>query len=325
MPKRIAYNKPRRKAVKKAVLSLSWDEAVKQFQAHLSGPGEASSYTRNHYARDLDRFKDWWAIDPTRKDILLELPALVTSDLKDYREFLREQLVCTDTKRPRLRKAATVNAILSAVRSLLVWAEEAGVIKEVPRMPKRVKAMKPVYKAVPIPDQKRVVRAIERGRSKRDLAITLVFLDAGLRVAELCALLWRDIKLTRGSSEIYVWHGKGDKQRTVNLSSRARLALVALAKDCQAPDKPVFKSRKQGKALTPRGVQDVIMKYAKNIGLHISPHQLRHSFATDALARGNSITSVQAALGHQAVATTLLYATASPADMRRLVERGEEE
>ena len=326
MPKRIAYNKTRKKPLKQASDPLAWDEAVKQFHSHLDGPGEAARYTRQHYERDLDRFRDWWTtIDATRKELPLEPDGLVASDLKDYRDFLRAELVCKRTKRPRLRKAATVNAIMSALKSFLAWAESNQVTKEAPPMPKRVKAARPVYKAVPIPDHKRLVRAVERGRSKRDIAIVLVLLDEGLRVAELCALLWRDVKLVRGSSEIYVWHGKGDKQRTVTLSSRARLALLALAELGKVPNEPIFKSRKKGEALKPRGIQDILNKYARGLGLHISPHQLRHSFATDALARGNPITAVQATLGHQAVATTLLYATSSPADLRRVVERGEEE
>jgi integrase/recombinase XerC len=325
MPKRIAYNKTRRKTPKKTSDSLTWDEAVKRFLSHLSGPGEAARYTRQHYERDLDRFKDWWKSDAARQDVTLELAGLVASDLKDYRDFLRTELVRVGTPQQRLRKASTVNTILAAVKSFLAWAQDTGLVEDAPTMPKRVKSARPVYKAVPIPDQKRLVRAIERGRNKRDLAIVMVLLDGGLRVAELCSLLWRDVKLVRGSSEIYVWHGKGDKQRSVVLSSRARLALVALAELGKVPDEPVFKSRKGGAALQPRGVQDILNKYARGLGLHISPHQLRHSFATDALARGNQIPAVQATLGHRSSATTLMYATSSPADLRRVVERGEEE
>ena len=323
MPKRIAYNKNRKAFTVKP--TLAWSEAVKRFMIHLNGPGEASRYTIGHYQRDLDRFAAWWTNDPPRLMIPLVPSELVASDVKDYRDFLRTELVRKGTPHERLRKAATVNAITSALKSFLVWCEESHLIEEAPPMPKRVKSTKPVYKAVPIPDQKRLLRAIERGRNKRDLAIVLVLLDGGLRVAELCSLLWRDIRLVRGSSEIYVWHGKGDKQRSVALSSRARLALLALAELGQVPDEPVFKSRKGGVAMKPRGVQDILNKYARAVKLHISPHQLRHSFATDALARGNQIPAVQATLGHRSPATTLMYATSSPADLRRVVERESQE
>ncbi len=318
MAKRITQNKRARKDVKTA---SGWDECVKEFMVYLNGPAEAARYTIDHYQRNLDRFRAWWDADPTRKGVMLDLPGLVGSDLKDFREFLRSETVGEGTARPRQRKAATVNTILAAVKSLLAWAVEAGVITEAPMAPKRVRSARPTYKAVPIPDQKRLLRAVERGKSERDMAIVLVLLDGGLRVAELCSLLWRDVKLLRGSSEIYVWHGKGDKQRTVALSSRARLALVAHAGKTPVPDAPVFKSRKGSARLTPRGVQDVLTKYARPLGMHISPHQLRHSFATDALARGNQIPAVQATLGHRSAATTLLYATSSPEDLRRVVER----
>ena len=88
------------------------------------------------------------------------------------------------------------------------------------------------------------------------------------------------------------------------------------------PVSPSSRVARKARLLKPRGVQDILNKYAPGaVKLKISPHQLRHSFATDALARGNQIPAVQATLGHRSPATTLMYATSSPADLRRVVER----
>jgi site-specific recombinase XerD len=82
----------------------------------------------------------------------------------------------------------------------------------------------------------------------------------------------------------------------------------------------VFVSR-LGKAMTPRSIQLLLDRYATPLGMSISPHCLRHTFALDSLARGNKLTAVQAILGHQSVTTTLSYDRASPDDLSRAVER----
>lgn len=328
-PKKSAtYNKRGGKLRPKATVSRrktapdNWAEAVKQFTAHLNGPAEASRLTIDHYGRDLEKFAEWW--DANRKDQLLSPGAILGSDIREWRDWLRTELIEPGTPRERIRKASSVNTLMAPLKSLLLWAADTGLISEPPVMPKRVKAVKPVYKAVPRPEQKRLLRAIEGKRVKRDLALTLVLLDGGLRIAELCALLWRDVALSARQAGLYVWHGKGDKQREVPLSNRARKALLEHRGSQRPPDEPVFTSRKGGGAMTPRAVQFMLRRYAKPLGIRVSPHMLRHSYATDALDRGNQVPAVQAILGHRSPMTTLGYCTASPENLRRAVERDDD-
>jgi len=324
--KNASYNKRaprhRSRASAKPVKGVyTWDEAVSRFLAYLNGQAEASPVTYDHYRRNLARFAVWW--DRNRKDQILDLAAIQTSDVRDWRDHLRVEVLEPGTPRERLRKAASVNTYVAALKSLLTWAEDSGVLTKAPETPRRVKAQKLVYKALPRTDHNRFVRAVEGKRNKRDLAIVLVLLDGGLRVAELCALLWRDISLSARKVDLLVWHGKGDKQRVVPLSNRARRALLELRGDGKGPGEPVFQSRKshKGGSMTARAVQLMLDKYAGPLGLSVSPHVLRHTCAKDMLDRGNPITAVQQILGHGSIVTTLGYCTSSPEDLRRAVER----
>jgi integrase/recombinase XerC len=318
-----SYYKVRNSARPRASAPVTWEEAVKRFLAHLVGPGEASPYTYDHYSKNLDHFRAWWVhAHPDRE---LEPRALLGSDLKDWKDFLREEKIAPATDRERTRKAGTVNAMMAAVKSFLNWCADNGILDEPPVMPKRVKAVKPGFKALTRVEQNRLLRAIEAKRVPRDLALVLVLLDGGPRIAELCALRWRDVELSARKGDLYIWHGKGDKERPIPLSNRARKALLDLRGDGFAPDDPVFASRKGGKPLTPRAVQLLLERYAQPLGLKVSPHMLRHSFATDALKRGVMVTTVQAILGHRSVTTTLGYCNSSPEDLRQAVEREKEE
>lgn len=301
---------------------LGWEAAVMQFSNHLLGPSEAMPATVLRYGRDLAKFKQWFATDPEREGISLEPSAVVGSDLRDFRDFLRNETVCVGTAAERKRKAGAVNSIMTALRSFFAWAHQARVIDEMPVMPRRVRAEKPGNKAVPPSHQKRILRIAERGRNKRDIAILMVLLDCGLRVSELVALRWRDVRLTRDAAEIYIWAGKGDKQGTVPLSDRARKALKDLAGDQIEPAAPVFTSRKGDKAITPRGVQKILESYGRLAGVKITPHMCRHACATDMLDRGEQVPTVMAVLRHRSVTTTLGYTHTTPEKIRKAVERG---
>ena len=148
----------------------------------LVGPAEASRYTVDHYRRDLEKFAAWWKA--SERDDQLSPGAILESDLRDWRDHLRAEEIDQGTPRERTRKAAAVNAVLSAIKSFMAWCETAGILANLPAMPKRVKSARPVYKAVPLIDQKRFRWAVERKGKKRDMALLLVLLDGGLRVAE---------------------------------------------------------------------------------------------------------------------------------------------
>lgn len=154
----------------------------------------------------------------------------------------------------------------------------------------------------------------------RDRAILETLFSTGLRVSELANLDRNHINLTRGE---FMIRGKGGKERIVFLSDAARYWLVEYLKNRPDNFKALFISKKdsQGKKskekelrgeeprLTPRSVERIVCKYALESGLvkKVTPHTLRHSFATDLLISGADIRSVQQMLGHANITTTQIY------------------
>ena len=151
-----------------------------------------------------------------------------------------------------------------------------------------------------------------RGTGERDLrntAILELFFSTGLRVSELCALN-DDLDLTQDSFSV---RGKGDKVRVVFLSPAAKGAVVAYLKARKDMAEPLFVSVPIGKAipsrLTSRSIERIIKKCAVKAGImkKVTPHVLRHVFATDLLQNGADIRSVQIMLGHSNISTTQIY------------------
>lgn len=149
----------------------------------------------------------------------------------------------------------------------------------------------------------------------RDKAILELLFSSGLRVSELCNLNRDHIDLKRGE---FMVRGKGQKDRPVFVSPEATECLAAYMKTRADTAKPLFirysgaktgDSEGESFRLNPRSVQRMVSHYAKLAGItkQVSPHTLRHSFATDLLMNGADLRSVQAMLGHSNIATTQVY------------------
>ena len=147
----------------------------------------------------------------------------------------------------------------------------------------------------------------------RDKAILELFFSTGLRVSELCNLD-QDLDLSRDEFSV---RGKGEKVRVVFLSDSAKIAIAAYIKARGDMSDALFvsygKGNKKGSKdlprLTPRSVERLVKQYAIKAGItrKVTPHIIRHSFATDLLENGADLRSVQALLGHANIATTQVY------------------
>ena len=146
---------------------------------------------------------------------------------------------------------------------------------------------------------------------KRDKAILEILYSSGLRVSELVGLNHADMDLGGGVLRV---RGKGKKERIVPVGRIAVQAIknyfaIKSPRDTgDSLEKPVFKNRLGGR-LTDRSVRRMILKYTRRISLakDVSPHMLRHSFATHMLDRGADLRSVQELLGHENLSTTQIY------------------
>ena len=154
----------------------------------------------------------------------------------------------------------------------------------------------------------------------RDRAILELLFSGGMRVSELCNLNRDQVNLERREFTI---RGKGNKDRPIFISPTAADAIEQYL--CSRSDnlKPLFLNNSrnvhkdvdegvdasEARRLTPRSVQRIVTKYARLAGItkHVTPHTLRHSFATDLLMNGADLRSVQSMLGHSNIATTQIY------------------
>ncbi len=151
----------------------------------------------------------------------------------------------------------------------------------------------------------------------RNHALLRVLYSAGLRVAEVCALRWRDAQERDDAGQLVVF-GKGGKTRVVLLSADTWRELDSLRggyPQGAGPDDPIFQT-KRGTALSPVQVWRIVKQAAKRAGLPdgVSPHWLRHAHASHALDRGATVSLVKETLGHASVATTGRYLHARPED-----------
>ena len=141
----------------------------------------------------------------------------------------------------------------------------------------------------------------------RDKAILELLFSTGLRVSELTSLNRDSLDLTRDEFSV---RGKGEKVRLVFLSPNAKTALKTyLAKRGDIEEALFINTKKEPARLTPRQIQRLIRFYAAKAGIakKVTPHTLRHFFATDLLINGADLRSVQALLGHSSISTTQIY------------------
>lgn len=156
----------------------------------------------------------------------------------------------------------------------------------------------------------------------RDRAILELLFSTGLRVSELCSLN-ADLDLTRDEFSV---RGKGDKVRVVFLSDSAKKAIAAYLKKRGDMGDALFAGYgklgrgKDVSRLTPRTVERLVKKYAVRAGItrKVTPHVIRHSFATDLLENGADLRSVQALLGHANIATTQVYTHVTDKHLREV-------
>ncbi|MFA6427196.1 MAG: site-specific tyrosine recombinase/integron integrase [Candidatus Magasanikbacteria bacterium] len=167
----------------------------------------------------------------------------------------------------------------------------------------------------------------------RDKAILELLFSTGLRVSELAKLKKEDVNLNRDEFTVT---GKGRKTRVVFLSEQARYAIkkyieirgdlnpyLFISHDKRTGPNKKIKNGKMAdddQPLTPRSIERTVQKYAREAGItkHVSPHTLRHSFATDLLQNGADIRSVQAMLGHSSITTTQIYTHITDKELRNI-------
>jgi len=231
---------------------------------------------------------------------------------QDLREFLGV------LRRGGYRRSS-VSRKLSSLRGFFGYLAEAGLIEEDPTrrlLGTRVERRLP--RAISVEE---VFALLERGPSgrweERDRALLELIYACGLRLEEVSRLRWDQLDVEEGWVLV---EGKGGKERYVPVGERALEALRAWR--ARAGESPyVFPGGDEGH-ISPRTVDRAVRRAARRAGLgEISPHVLRHSFATHLLEGGASLRTVQTLLGHRSLSTTQRYLKVADGRMRELYER----
>ena len=296
--------------------TLSIAEANESFLRVCFAERDLSPHTTAAYRRDLGQFADWAARSRVER-----LAGLDRRFLRRYVSFLGERRYA---RRSIARK-------VSAVRSMLAWAESRSLIPENPAAGIAVpKLDRPLPKVLRAPDAAALCE-LPPGDDPiglRDRAILELLYGSGLRVSELSGLDVDDVDLTGRRLRVT---GKGRKQRQVPVSEPAGRAVDDYVRRARrellAPDTPgaaphaLFLNTRGGR-LGPRGVRSMLAKYLTAEGLApVGPHALRHSFATHLLDGGADLRSVQELLGHESLATTQIYTHVSTERLKAVYEQ----
>jgi site-specific recombinase XerD len=281
------------------------DQLKREFLEHVEIEKGNSLKTVRNYDYYLSRFVAFANISD---------PQEVTDDkIREYRLYLNRQPgVKVRGQQASTLKKNTQNYHLIALRSFLKYLMKREV-QSLP--PDRIDLAKVAERSLdPMSGTElgRLLNApdIQTPKGLRDKAILELFFSTGLRLAELCSLD-RDIDLSKDEFSI---RGKGEKVRVVFLSPTSKDAIRDYLKSRKDLDQPLFiqYSRNEGgngNRLTPRSIQRIVRQCAIKAGISkkVTPHVLRHSFATDLLSNGADIRSVQMMLGHANIATTQIY------------------
>ncbi len=243
---------------------------------------------------------------------------ITESNIREFRMWLNRQPGVSGSMKRR-----TQNYYLIALRAFLKFLRKREIECISPERIELAKLPERSLDLITSAELDRLMKATMGTDEKalRDRAILEMLFSTGLRVSELCALD-SDLDLTRDELSV---RGKGDKVRVVFLSPEAKEAVRAYLKGRKDMEEALFVNisaigKKEPTRLTPRGVQLLMKKYAAKAGItkKVTPHVLRHSFATDLLSNGADIRSVQALLGHASINTTQIYTHVTDAHLREV-------
>ncbi len=281
--------------------------------------GRSLNTVRN-YDQYLTRFLEYTKLkDP--KDI-------TDTVVRDFRIWLNRQETKSEKgKANTTLKKRTQNYYLIALRAFLKYLARQNITSLSPDRIELAKTPERSLDLITIEELETILKAPNTStiRGLRDKAMLEMLFSTGLRVSELCALP-RDINLKLDEMSV---RGKGEKVRVVFISDNARSAIQKWLDKRDDMDDALFVQIKEGEKLaknkdsmriTSRSVERIIKQYAINSGISkkVTPHVIRHSFATDLLRNGADLRSVQMLLGHANINTTQIYTHVTDTELRKI-------
>lgn len=286
-------------------------ELKAQFLEYLEIEKGRGVKTVENYDRYLTRFLG--------HSKLTKPKAITERAVREFRLYLNREPGTTGTM-----KLKTQNYYMISIRAFLKFLRKRGIES---LNPERIELAKVGQRDLDLITAEELGRLMEgpKGTSLSDLrdkAVLELFFSTGLRVSELCSLN-RDLDLSRDEFSV---RGKGEKVRVVFLSPAAKVAIKKYLDKRDDIDDALFaqmgKNSKhaQNLRLTPRSMERIVKKYAVKAGItrKVTPHVIRHSFATDLLENGADLRSVQVLLGHSNISTTQVYTHVTDKHLREV-------
>ena len=288
------------------------EKLKREFLEHVEIEKGNSLKTVRNYDYYLSRFFEFAKITE---------PKEINDDrVREFRLFLNRQPgLKTKGQQSSNLKKNTQNYHLIALRSFLKYLMKRDIPSLAPDRIELAKTKERSLDLISVEELERLLSAplklleikknTDRQKILRDKAILELFFSTGLRLSELCSLN-RDLDLSKDEFSI---RGKGEKVRVVFLSDSAKQAISQYLKERKDMAEPLFvqysSNKREDNRLTPRSIERIVKYYAVIAGISkkVTPHIIRHSFATDLLSNGADIRSVQMMLGHANIATTQIY------------------
>lgn len=293
-----------------------FERYIQEFLEYLEIERGRSELTIKNYHFYLTRFSDW-AKSPNPAEIDGEM-------VRNYRLYLNRAIVGRIEEN---LKKNTQNYHLIALRAFLKYLAKRDVKT---LSPDKIELAKQGSRHVSFLEAEELQRFRQAPAKDptivgyRDRAILEMLFSTGLRVSELASLKIEQVNLKRDEFTVL---GKGRKHRVVFVSEEARNALKVYLARRQDVSPFMFIRHDRAKsgqgtvtALTPRSIQRIVDRYAREAGItkQVTPHTLRHTYATDLLRNGADIRSVQALLGHESITTTQVYTHITDKELKRV-------
>ena len=291
---------------------------IEAFAAALGKASRAADNTVSNYRRDLRDFRSFLlaraaAVDSSGEEI--DQRAITTDHIRSYLSEAMKSL-----------SRATVQRRLFAIKAFFRWRETMAGAPSPARALRSPRTQRRLPAILPEDGVRRLIEADSEDKTPaglRDRAILETLYSSGLRVSELTGLNWRDIDDEVGM--VLVRSGKGNKDRMVPIGEPALDALKAWRRAMPKAwelDGPVITNLRGGR-LTPRAVENILARriVTAGLGTSITPHGLRHCFATHLLDSGADLRSIQEMLGHASLATTQRYTHVSVNHLKEVYRR----
>ncbi|MCB2154074.1 tyrosine recombinase XerC [bacterium] len=291
------------------------EDALDSFHTFLRVEKNLSPRTREAYRYDLERFHKYLSGDGKES---IGLKDVTPDHIREYMEFLQKD---------HGYKATTLSRVVASVRVFFDFCLEQELIdtspaKDVhrPKLPKKL----PIYLIEE--EVRKLLTAVDTSTwiGRRDLTMLITMVYTGVRLQELVGLDTLDVDFSRETIKIL---GKGNKERLVPMNRQVREALELWLNDAERKvadgERALFTSSR-GRRLSGRSVQYMVDRYVERAGIdkeRISPHKLRHTFATLLHGRDVDLVDIQALMGHASIASTQIYTHTDAGRLQSAIDR----